>query len=192
MLLPHILHWLPMAIRINKVIRDLPFFFFFLPFQLHLVLPGPAACTEHDRWCRDLQTHHFLPPLLMFAHVVPSTWNVHSTSELCKFMCRWLCEAFVNHPQTAAPSHLETTTHGPLLHDSVMHKTSQCSYLWYKGPWATGGQSPWLVIIEEMSVSYRIRNLMSLQQIFAELMNKWINSKGSCGLIVMGLEYPAE
>lgn len=65
----------------------------------------------------------------MFVHVFPSVWDVLSTSQLPKVMFKWLSEAFVNHPKGAGPSHLGTTTHGPLFHDSVIGNTPHCSDL---------------------------------------------------------------
>lgn len=149
-----------MAIKINKVIHDLPFF----PFPTSSCTSWPPHAqnmTDDIEICKHTIFFHLSSCLHMVFPLLGM--SVLSTSELCKVMCRWLCEAFVNHPQTAAPSHLETTTHGPLLLDSVMHEKSHCSYLWYKCPQATGGQCPWLVIIEEMNLACRTRNLVSLQ-----------------------------
>lgn len=76
MLLPHILHWLPMAIRINKVIRDLPFFFFSCPsnFILYfLALLHAQNMTDDVEICKHTIFFHLssclhmlFPPLGMF------------------------------------------------------------------------------------------------------------------------------
>lgn len=190
MLLPHILHWLPMTIRINKVIRDLPFFFCPSNFILYfLTLLHAQNMTDDVEICKHTIFFHLssclhmlFPPLGMF--ILPQNFARSCAGGFVRPL-------WITHRQQPPPTlKLSYMALSSMTVSCTKHPTY--SYLWYKGPWATGGQCPWLVIIEEMSLSYRIRNLISLQQIFAELMNKWINSKGSCGLIVMGLEYPAE
>lgn len=104
--LHHIPHWLPIAIRINKAICNLPFFFFFA---------FPTSSSEYFLASRCAQgmpddlkicKHTFSFYLFSCLHMFFPQFDVLSTSTLPKVVFKWLCEAFVNHPWRADPSHL--------------------------------------------------------------------------------------
>lgn len=103
MQLHHILHWLPIAIRVNRAICDMPFFFAFPISSSEYFLASPHAQGMPDdlKICKHTISFH----LFLCLHMFPQ-FDVLSTLTLPKVMFKWLCEAFMNHPRQTDPSHL--------------------------------------------------------------------------------------
>lgn len=135
----HLLHWLPIAIRINKIIHDLHLSTFpgsFSEYSLTL-----APCTGHAKWPKDLQTHHSLPHLTL-AYVVPSAWNGLSTSKLAKVLFKWLWSFswITQGEQALLPWELPHLALSSMIASCTVRPT--VATCWHKCTWATWGQCP--------------------------------------------------
>lgn len=126
-LLHHILLWLPVAIRINKVIRHLPFFAFLIS-SCEYFLASPLAQDMPDdlKICKHTIFFHLSSCLHVWLPQLGTSFLPQNSARSCAsgfVKLLWIT------PREQAPPTLGTPTHRPLLQDSIMHDSPHCSYL---------------------------------------------------------------